>query len=91
VRRQGDEGVDAVRLVGMDGDPFDRFEVVADPLESAPEFFRPFLGAGNQDEIASEGDEAFAKAGGVEWIGDRITGCWLLVTECWLPEMGNGE
>lgn len=72
-----DQGVNAVRLVTTHLDRADGFEVVADPLDGASKFLRAFFGPGDQNEIAGQGDQAFAEAGGVEGRGDRFG--WLVV------------
>jgi hypothetical protein len=70
-----DQGEDTVRFVGSDRDALDGLEVVSNPLDGAPQFVGAFFRAGDQNEIAGEGDQAFAKAGGVE---GGVYGNWEL-------------
>ena len=65
-RGQSHEGNDIVALVIPNLDMLQRLEVITHPGNSLAELIGSLLGSRNQDEITRQGDESFAKAGGIE-------------------------
>lgn len=64
IRREDDEGLVAAGFVDLEPDAGQGFEVVAEEGKGAGTFLRRAVGAGDEDEIAGEGDEAVGEFGG---------------------------